>query len=189
MILASLAQLGLGAYNSYKSRQRMDQYRSDLQSRMGLNEEKIAQADSTSLSPTGQAYLTAAKETLKDQTDSLKGIAAVNGGGLSEAKAKDVYRKTLGGLVSDLYSKDYALKQRRLNALEGYGNSLYNGYLNSLSQQAAENAKAASQLYSGAVSTASGAFDPTSLNKGGYKPAITGEPTLDKSKFNFSIGN
>jgi hypothetical protein len=66
----------------------------------------------------------------------------------------------LGGLVSDLYSKDYALKQSRLNALEGYGNALYGQYLGGIAQQAGENAKAASQGYAGAVSAATSLFSP-----------------------------
>ena len=164
-LIGSGLQLAGGVYNSITSAQKMNQYRDLLQSRMALNDAKIAQAESPTLSPMGQAYLTAAQQKLKDNTDSLKGIAAVSGGGLDEAKAKAVYGSTLGGLVSDLYSKDYALKQARLNALEGYGSSLYNGYLNSISQQASENAKAASQLYAGAVSTGVGAFDPKSMNK------------------------
>lgn len=174
-ILALLAQLGMGAYNSYQSSQKMNEYRTALQSRMAQNEAKQAQAESPTLSPVGQSYLTAAEGALKKQTDSLKGISAVNGGGLDEAKAKNVYSSTLGGLVSDLYSKDYALKQSRLNALEGYGNSLYNSYLGSIAGQAQQNAAAASQNFGGAVSTAAGAFapnttpaeelDPTKLNK------------------------
>lgn len=171
LTLASLILAGLqgarGIYNSWQSKQKMDQYRNALQSRMALIDAKIAEAESPTLSPTGQAYLTAAQETLKDQTDSLKGISAVNGGGLKAAKAKGVYSSTLGGLVSNLYAKDYALKQYRLNALEGYGNSLYNNYLNSEAQQALQNAAAASQLFSGAVSSAVGAFDPSNMNKGG----------------------
>lgn len=162
LTLASLIGSGLqligGFANSGLSASRMNKYRESLQSRMALNDAKIAAADTARLTPTGQAYLTAAQQQLKDQTDSLKGIAAVNGGGLDTAKAKSVYGKTLGGLVSDLYSKDYALKQQRLNTLEGYGNSLYNSYLNSISQQSAQNAAAASQLYKGAVGSALGAF-------------------------------
>lgn len=171
-IIALLASLGMGIYNSVQSSQKMNDYRSALQSRMAQNEAKIAQANSTTLSPVGQSYLTAAEQKLKDQTDSLKGITAVNGGGLDAAKAKSVYSSTLGGLVSDLYSKDYALKQSRLNALEGYGNSLYNSYLGSIAQQAGENAKAASQGYAGAVSAATSflspdttGLDPEKLNK------------------------
>ena len=164
-LIAAGLQAGLGAYNSYRSGQLMNRYRDSLQSRMALNDAKIAAADNTRLTPAGQAYLTAAQQQLKDQTDSLKGIAAVNGGGLDAAKANSAYNKTLGNLVSDLYSKDYSKKQHRLNALEGYGNSLYNSYLNSISQQSAQNAAAASQLYSGAVKTAVGAFDPSDMNK------------------------
>ncbi len=157
-LIAAGLQAGLGAYNSYRSGQLMNKYKDSLQSRMALNDAKIAAADTARLTPTGQAYLTAAEQQLKDQTDSLKGIAAVNGGGLDTAKANSVYNKTLGNLVSDLYSKDYATKQHRLNTLEGYGNSLYNSYLNSISQQSAQNAAAASQLYKGAVGSALGAF-------------------------------
>ena len=159
-IISLLASLGMGAYNSYKSSQKMNEYRSALQSRMAQNEAKQAQAESPTLSPVGQSYLTAAENTLKKNTDSLKGIAATSGSGLNEAKAKNVYSSTLGGLVSDLYSKDYALKQSRLNALEGYGNQLYNGYLSSIAQQAGENAKAASQGYAGAVSAATSFLSP-----------------------------
>lgn len=178
-MIGSGLQLAGGFYNSIKSANKMNQYRDLLQSRMALNDAKISQAESPTLSPTGQAYLTAAEQKLKDSTDSLRGIAAVNGGGLDEAKAKAVYGSTLGGLVSDLYSKDYALKRQRLNALEGYGNSLYNGYLNSIAQQGAQNAQAASQLYAGAVNSGVGAFDPTSLNKGeSFVPGMKEEPKL-----------
>lgn len=150
----------MGIYNSYQSRQKMDDYRAALQSRMAQNEAKQAQAESPTLSPVGQSYLTAAEQKLKDQTDSLKNISAVSGSGLDVAKAKSVYSSTLGGLVSDLYSKDYALKQSRLNALEGYGNTLYKGYLNSIAQQAQQNAQAASQGYAGAVSAATSFLSP-----------------------------
>lgn len=164
MGLSALLQGGMGVYNSIQSANKMNEYSELLRSRMAMNDAKIAQAESPTLSPMGQAYLTAGEQKLKDNTDSLKGISAVSGSGLDAAKAKAVYSSTLGGLVSDLYSKDYALKQARLNALEGYGNTLYNGYVNSVASQASENAKAASQLYSGAVNSAVGAFDPEKLN-------------------------
>jgi Tfp pilus assembly protein PilE len=159
-LISLLASLGMGIYNSYQSSQKMDDYKAALQSRMAQNEAKQAQAESPTLSPVGQSYLTAAEQKLKDQTDSLKNISAVSGSGLDVAKAKSVYSSTLGGLVSDLYSKDYALKQSRLNALEGYGNTLYKGYLNSIAQQAGENTKAASQGYAGAVSAATSFLSP-----------------------------
>lgn len=168
-LIGSALQLIGGGINSARSASQMNKYRDALQSRMTLNDAKIAAAETSRLTPAGQAYLTAAQQQLKDQTDSLKGIAAVNGGGLDTAKAKDVYGKTLGSLVSDLYAKDYALKQQRLSALEGYGNSLYNSYVNGYSQQAAQNAAAASQLYKGAVSSAVGAFDPSLMDKGDKK--------------------
>lgn len=159
-LISLLASLGMGVYNSVQSNNRMNDYRAALQSRMAQNQAKQAVASSPTLSPVGQSYLTAAENTLKNNTDSLKGIAATGGSGLNEAKAKSVYSSTLGGLVSDLYSKDYALKQSRLNALEGYGNQLYNGYLANLGQQASENAKAASQNYAGAVSAATSFLSP-----------------------------
>ena len=155
-----MASLGMGIYNSVQSSQKMNEYRSALSARMAQNAAKQAQAESPTLSPVGQSYLTAAEGALKKQTDSLKGIAATSGSGLNEAKAKSVYSSTLGGLVSDLYSKDYALKQSRLNALEGYGNALYGQYLGGIAQQAGENAKAASQGYAGAVSAATSLFSP-----------------------------
>ena len=165
-LISLLASLGMGIYNSVQSRNRMEEYRSALQSRMAQNEAKQAAANNPALSPVGQSYLTAAEDTLKKNTDSLKGIAAT-GGGLNEAKAKDVYSSTLGGLVGNLYAKDYALKQSRLNALEGYGNQLYNQYLGGIAQQAGENAKAASQNYAGAVSAATSFLSPDTdgLNK------------------------
>lgn len=164
-IISLLASLGMGAYNSYRSSQKMNDYRNALQSRMAQNAAKQAQAESPTLSPVGQSYLTAAENTLKKQTDSLKGIAATSGSGLNEAKAKDTYSSTLGGLVSNLYAKDYALKQSRLNALEGYGNQLYNGYLSSIAQQATQNAQAASQNYAGAVSAATSLLSPDTTGK------------------------
>ena len=63
-------------------------------------------------------------------------------------------------MVGNLYAKDYALKQSRLNALEGYGNQLYSQYLGGIAQQAGENAKAASQGYAGAVSAATSFLSP-----------------------------
>lgn len=164
-IIALLASLGIGAYNSYKSSQRMNEYRDALTGRMARNEAQQAQAQSPTLSPVGQSYLTSAEQTLKKQTDSLKGIAATGGSGLNDAKAKSVYSSTLGGLISDLYGKDYALKQQRLNALEGYGNQLYGGYLSSIAQQAQQNAQAAGQGYAGAVSAATSFMSPDTLNK------------------------
>lgn len=171
-LISLLASLGMGIYNSVQSRNRMDEYRSALQSRIAQNQAKQAQAESPTLSPVGQSYLTEAENTLKKQTDSLKGIAATSGSGLNEAKAKDVYSSTLGGLVSQLYGKDYALKQSRLNALEGYGNALYGQYLGGIAQQAGENAKAASQNYAGAVSAATAYLSPdtTSPNTPGFDP-------------------
>lgn len=171
-IIALLASLGMGIYNSVQSSNRMNEYRSALQSRIAQNQAKQAQAESPTLSPVGQSYLTAAEGTLKKQTDSLKGIAATSGSSLNEAKAKDVYSSTLGGLVSQLYGKDYALKQSRLNALEGYGNALYGQYLGGIAQQAGENAKAASQGYAGAVSAATAYLSPdtTSPNTPGFDP-------------------
>lgn len=162
----------MGIYNSVQSSNRMNEYRSALQSRIAQNQAKQAQAESPTLSPVGQSYLTAAEGTLKKQTDSLKGIAATSGSSLNEAKAKDVYSSTLGGLVSQLYGKDYALKQSRLNALEGYGNALYGQYLGGIAQQAGENAKAASQGYAGAVSAATAYLSPdtTSPNTPGFDP-------------------
>jgi len=176
-IIALLASLGMGIYNSYQSSQRMNDYRSALQSRMAQNEAKQAQAQSTSLSPVGQSYLTAAEQKLKDQTDSLKGISAVSGNGLDAAKAKSVYSSTLGGLVSDLYGKDYALKQQRLNALEGYGNQLYNSYINTIANQAQQNAQAASQNYAGAVSAATSFLSPDTTASGGSKIDYSFDPT------------
>lgn len=167
----------MGIYNSYQSSQRMNDYRSALQSRMAQNEAKQAQAQSTSLSPVGQSYLTAAEQKLKDQTDSLKGISAVSGNGLDAAKAKSVYSSTLGGLVSDLYGKDYALKQQRLNALEGYGNQLYNSYINTIANQAQQNAQAASQNYAGAVSAATSFLSPDTTASGGSKIDYSFDPT------------
>ena len=171
-LISLLASLGMGIYNSVQSRNRMDEYRSALQSRIAQNKSQQAQAESPTLSPVGQSYLTEAENTLKKQTDSLKGIAATSGSGLNEAKAKDVYSSTLGGLVSQLYGKDYALKQSRLNALEGYGNALYGQYLGGIAQQAGENAKAASQGYAGAVSAATAYLSPdtTSPNTPGFDP-------------------
>ena len=184
----------MGIYNSVQSGQKMDEYRSALSARMAQNAAKQAQAESPTLSPVGQSYLTAAEGALKKQTDSLKGIAATSGSGLNEAKAKSVYSSTLGGLVSDLYSKDYALKQSRLNALEGYGNALYGQYLGGIAQQAQQNAQAASQGYAGAVSAATSFLSPdtagagkgntgldvSTLNKGGneagYTPVTTFNP-------------
>jgi len=176
-IIALLASLGMGIYNSYQSSQRMNDYRSALQSRMAQNEAKQAQAQSTSLSPVGQSYLTAAEQKLKDQTDSLKGISAVSGNGLDAAKAKSVYSSTLGGLVSDLYGKDYALKQQRLNALEGYGNQLYNSYINTIANQAQQNAQAASQNYAGVVSAATSFLSPDTTASGGSKIDYSFDPT------------
>ena len=167
----------MGIYNSYQSSQKMDDYRAALQSRMAQNEAKQAQAESPTLSPVGQSYLTAAEQKLKDQTDSLKGISAVSGSGLDVAKAKSVYSSTLGGLVSDLYSKDYALKQSRLNALEGYGNTLYKGYLNSIAQQAQQNAQAAGQGYAGAVSLATAFLSPDTAGAGTTKIDESFDPT------------
>lgn len=172
-LISLLASLGMGIYNSVQSRNRMEEYRSALQSRMAQNEAKQAAANNPALSPVGQSYLTEAENTLKKQTDSLKGIAATGGGGLNEAKAKDVYSSTLGGLVGNLYAKDYALKQSRLNALEGYGNQLYNQYLGGVAQQAGENAKAASQNYAGAVSAATSFLSPDTTgnpNTPGFDP-------------------
>lgn len=171
-LISLLASLGMGIYNSVQSRNRMDEYRSALQSRIAQNQAKQAQEESPTLSPIGQSYLTEAENTLKKQTDSLKGIAATSGSSLNEAKAKDVYSSTLGGLVSNLYGKDYALKQSRLNALEGYGNALYGQYLGGIAQQAGENAKAASQGYAGAVSAATAYLSPdtTSPNTPGFDP-------------------
>jgi hypothetical protein len=157
----------MGIYNSVQSGQKMNEYRSALSARMAQNAAKQAQAESPTLSPVGQSYLTAAEGALKKQTDSLKGIAATSGSGLNEAKAKSVYSSTLGGLISDLYGKDYALKQQRLNALEGYGNALYNQYLSGIAQQASQNEQAASQNYAGAVSAATSLLSPDTTGKGG----------------------
>lgn len=165
-LISLLASLGMGIYNSVQSRNRMDEYRSALQSRIAQNKAQQAQAESPTLSPIGQSYLTEAENTLKKQTDSLKGIAATSGSSLNEAKAKDVYSSTLGGLVSQLYGKDYALRQSRLNALEGYGNQLANLNLRSIADQAGQNAAAASQNYAGAVSAATAYLSPDATGSG-----------------------
>ena len=63
-LIALLASLGMGIYNSYQSSQKMDEYRSALSARMAQNAAKQAQAESPTLSPVGQSYLTAAEGAL-----------------------------------------------------------------------------------------------------------------------------
>lgn len=142
----------------------MDRYNEALKARMSRNDAKIAEAESPELSAIGQSYLTSAKEALKDNTDSLKGITAVNGGGLDVAKAKDVYSSSLASLTNKLYAQDYMTRQARINALEGYGNQLYNTYLSGIQQNAQQNAQAASNAFAGMASAASGAFDKKIVN-------------------------
>lgn len=156
---SALVSLGSGVYSSIKSAQAMRKYNSELQSRLALNDAKIADAESPELSAVGQNYLTQAQDTLKTATDQLKGVDAVNGGGLDAAKAKSVYGDTMGKLVGSLYANDYALKQQRLNALEGYNNALYGQYLAGINANAQQNAMAASTAFGNIGSSLSGIVD------------------------------
>lgn len=156
---SSLVNLGSGVYSMYKSADAMKQYNAGLQSRMALNDAKISEAQSPELSAVGQNYLTQTQDALKTSTDQLKGIDAVNGGGLDSAKAKSVYGDTLGRLVGNLYANDYALKQQRLNALEGYNNALYAQYLQDMGRQGQQNALAASSAFGNMGSSLSGLID------------------------------
>ena len=70
-----MASLGMGIYNSVQSSQKMDEYRSALATRMAQNAAKQAQAESPTLSPVGQSYLTASEGALKQE--SILGLAQV----------------------------------------------------------------------------------------------------------------